>query len=69
MVMPDKLLTAEQRYWQAVTKAHIIGKRRVRLMLEGKADSAECSHPRLYLIAELDRAYKAGLRDGQRGAA
>lgn len=57
-------LTAEQRYRQAVRKAHIRGQRNLRLMMEGKADFCPCSDPRADIIAEIDRAYQAGFADG-----
>ena len=36
------MLTAERRYWQAITKARLQGARSLRRWLEGKEPYAEC---------------------------
>lgn len=60
------MISAAQRYRNAVTKAAIRGGRNRRLMLECKADHAPCSDPRPDIIAEIERAYEAGRRDAMR---
>ena len=56
------VLTAEQRYTQAIRKARLIVTREMRLMLEGKNDWVHCRADleRKFLIDEIERAYQAG---------
>jgi hypothetical protein len=51
------MLTAEQRYWQAVTKARLQGARSLRRWLEGAEPYAKCVADLEVqaLIDELDR--------------
>lgn len=63
------MLTAEQRYWQAIRKAQIQGARSMRRMLEGKEPFAECIHDleQEAVIKEIGRAFEAGKNSALRG--
>jgi hypothetical protein len=52
------MLTAEQRYWQAVQKARLIAKFELKQFLEGKIDLLPCSgdRERAFIIAEIAKA-------------
>lgn len=59
-------LTAEQRYRQAEIKTRMQVARSVRLFLEGRADTVSVVwRERANLIAEIERAYQAGIEDGR----
>ena len=57
------MITAEQRYRQAIRKARLQGARSMRRMLEGKEPFAECimDLEQKALIKEIDRAFEAGM--------
>ncbi len=63
------MLTAEQRYWQAVKKARIISRRNVLAMMRGeRPDSGECTMDleRKFIIAEIERALTSAYQDVER---
>lgn len=59
------MLTAHQRYRQAVTKARLLDRREMRNFLAGRSEWLESSmdRERALLIEEIERAYQAGRRD------
>ncbi len=63
------MLTAEQRYRQAIRKARILSARELRLMMEGKREDSgtpTMDLERKFLIAEIERAYQLGLQHANR---
>jgi hypothetical protein len=64
------VLTPEQRYQQAIRKARIQAARELRDLLAGKISCTTASGQeieRAALIAEIDRAYRAGYADARQG--
>ena len=59
------MLTAAQRYNQAMAKVRIKGRRDVRRFMEGLEPICYGWDERGAIINELERAYKAGFADGQ----
>ncbi len=64
------MLTAEQRYNQAIRKARIMTQRAVRKMMAGEADETPSMMDleRKFLIAEIERAYRIGQAVGSEWA-
>lgn len=58
-------LTAEQRYRQAEIKTRLEHERAIRAFMRGDIDIIDVCE-RANLIAEIERAYQAGLQDGRR---
>ena len=57
-------LTGEQRYRQAMLKTRLQSERSAKAFERGEALWVEGWRTRKMLVAELDRAYAAGLADG-----
>lgn len=60
------ILTAEQRYRQALAKTRLRDERACRAFMAGEVAILDLSGERENIIAELERAYRAGLEDGRR---
>jgi hypothetical protein len=58
-------LSGEQRYRQALIKAGIVARRELRRFLAGELDYLPGHRDREFIIAEIDRAYRAGVSDGK----
>ena len=56
------MLTAEQRYRQAIQKARILARRNLKIFMSGRADVLECSGDieRRCIVQEIAHAYDIG---------